>query len=135
MVPDALGGQFTLMLVNASGPINALIDEGKLTLLAVGSPVRLPGRPDTPTLAELGYPMANMTSTFGFFAPGTASADFRARMNGLINKIAAMPDVSKPLTDSLNIMSPGTVEQFTAQVRKEYEDNGKIVKQANIRTE
>ena len=56
-------------------------------------------------------------------------------MNGLINKIAAMPDVSKPLTDSLNIMSPGTVEQFTAQVRKEYEDNGKIVKQANIRTE
>ena len=135
MVPDALGGQFTLMLVNASGPVNALIDEGKLTLLAVGSPARLPGRPGTPTLAELGYPMANMTSTFGFFAPASTSPDFRLRMNGLINRIAAMPDINKPLTDALNIMSPGTVEQFTAQVQKEYADNGLIVKQANIRSE
>jgi len=135
MVPDALGGQFTLMLVNASGPVNALIDEGKLALLAVGSPARLPGRPGTPTLAELGYPMANMTSTFGFFAPASASPDFRKRMNGLINRIAAMPDISKPLTDALNIMSPGTVEQFSAQVQKEYADNGLIVKQANIRSE
>lgn len=135
MVPDALGGQFTLMLVNASGPINALIDEGKLTLLAVGSPARLPARPGTPTLAELGYPMANMTSTFGFFAPATTSPDFRKRMNGLINRIAAMPDISKPLTDALNIMSPGTVEQFSAQVQKEYADNGQIVKRANIRSE
>ena len=135
MVPDALGGQFTLMLVNASGPVNALIDEGKLTLLAVGSPARLPGRPGTPTLAELGYPMANMTSTFGFFAPASTSPEFRQRMNGLINRIAAMPDISKPLTDALNIMSPGTVEQFTAQVQKEYAANGQIVKQANIRSE
>ncbi len=135
MVPDALGGQFTLMLVNASGPVNALIDEGKLTLLAVGSPARLPARPGTPTLTELGYPMANMTSTFGFFAPASTSPDFRKRMNGLINRIAAMPDISKPLTDALNIMSPGTVEQFAAQVQKEYADNGLIVKQANIRSE
>ncbi len=135
MVPDALGGQFTLMLVNASGPVNALIDEGKLALLAVGSPARLPGRPGTPTLAELGYPVANMTSTFGFFAPASTSPDFRLRMNGLINRIAAMPDISKPLTDALNIMSPGTVEQFTAQVQKEYAANGQIVKQANIRSE
>ncbi|CAB5513336.1 hypothetical protein LMG26857_02616 [Achromobacter anxifer] len=135
MVPDALGGQFTLMLVNASGPVNALIDEGKLTLLAVGSPARLPGRNNTPTLAELGYPMANMTSTFGFFAPASTSPEFRARMNALINRIAAMPDISKPLTEALNIMSPGTVAQFSAQVQKEYADNGLIVKQANIRSE
>ncbi|MEN4920733.1 tripartite tricarboxylate transporter substrate binding protein [Achromobacter spanius] len=135
MVPDALGGQFTLMLVNASGPVNALIGEGKLKLLAVGSPARLPGMPDAPTLAELGYPMANMTSTFGFFAPAATSPDFRARMNAVLNKVAAMPDISKPLTDALNIMSTGTVEQFTAQVQKEYADNGKIVKQANIRSE
>nr|WP_315845818.1 tripartite tricarboxylate transporter substrate binding protein [uncultured Achromobacter sp.] len=135
MVPDALGGQFTLMLVNASAPVNTLIDEGKLKLLAVGSPARLPGRPDAPTFAKLGYPMANMTSTFGFFAPGTSSADFRRRMNTVINKVAAMPDISKPLTDALNIMSPGSVEQFAQQVQREYTDNGKIVKAANIRSE
>lgn len=135
MVPDALGGQFTLMLVNASGPVNTLIDEGRLKLLAVGSPQRLPGRPEAPTLAELGYPRANMTSTFGFFAPASTSAAFRARMNAAINKVAAMPDISKPLTDALNIMSHGTVEAFTAQVQKEYADNGRIVQQANIRSE
>ena len=76
-----------------------------------------------------------MTSTFGFFAPGTSSADFRRRMNTVINKVAAMPDISKPLTDALNIMSPGSVEQFAQQVQREYTDNGKIVKAANIRSE
>ena len=135
MVPDALGGQFSLMLVNASGPVNALIAEGKLKLLAVGSPARLPGHPDAPTLAELGYPMANMTSTFGFFAPGGSTPAFRQRMNALINKIAAMPEIEKPLASALNIMSTGTIAQFEAQIRKEYADNGKIVRQANIRAE
>ncbi len=135
MVPDALGGQFTLMLVNASGPVNNLITEGKLKLLAVGSPARLPSWPNTPTLAELGFPVANMTSTFGFFAPGSSSPEFRNHMNAIINKVAAMPEVSKPLTEGFNIMSTGTPEKFAAQVRKEYVENGEIVKQANIRVE
>lgn len=135
MVPDALGGQFSLMLVNASGPVNTLITEGKLQLLAVGSPARLQNWPNTPTLAELGFPVANMTSTFGFFAPGSSSPEFRNRMNAVINKVAAMSDVSKPLTDGFNIMSTGTPEKFAAQVSKEYAENGDIVKQANIRVE
>ena len=70
MVPDALGGQFTLMLVNASAPVNTLIDEGKLKLLAVGSPARLPGRPDAPTFAELGYPMGEHDVHLRLFRPG-----------------------------------------------------------------
>ncbi|MCJ9710613.1 tripartite tricarboxylate transporter substrate binding protein [Bordetella hinzii] len=135
LVPDALGGQFSLALVNASGPVNGLIDEGKLKLLAVGAPTRLAARPDTPTLAELGYPSANMSSTFGFFAPGSASPAHIARMNTLINKISGMPEISKPLTEALNVMQIGSAEAFAAQVRQEYEASGRIVKAADIRVD
>ncbi len=125
----------SLALVNASGPVNGLIDESKLKLLAVGAPTRLAARPGTPTLAELGYPAANMSSTFGFFAPGSASPAHIARMNALINKISAMPEISKPLTDALNVMQIGSAETFAAQVRKEYEASGRIVKDADIRVD
>ncbi|KAG1577519.1 hypothetical protein G6F46_015835 [Rhizopus delemar] len=70
MVPDALGGQVTRMLVNASAPVNTLIDEGKLKLLAVGSPARQPCRPDAPTYAALGYNKAHRTSTSCCIAAG-----------------------------------------------------------------
>jgi tripartite-type tricarboxylate transporter receptor subunit TctC len=133
LVPDALGGQFTLALVNASGPVNGLIDEGKFKLLAVGAPTRLPARPNTPTLAELGFPAANMSSTFGFFAPGGASPQYVARMNALLNKISGMPEINKPLTQALNVMLIESPAAFAAQIHKEYEDSGRIVKDANIK--
>ncbi len=71
VITDAVGGQFELLTSNPSAALNPHVAKGSLRLLAVGAPRRLESHPETPTLAELGYPDANLTSTFGVFAPAT----------------------------------------------------------------
>jgi tripartite-type tricarboxylate transporter receptor subunit TctC len=61
LVTDAAGGQFDLFVANPFAAINGLVDEGKLRVLAVTGPRRLPQLAQAPTLAELGFPEANLT--------------------------------------------------------------------------
>ncbi|MFC5498899.1 tripartite tricarboxylate transporter substrate binding protein [Caenimonas terrae] len=81
LVTDAAGGQFDLLVANPFATINSLIDEGKLRVLAVTGPQRLAAMPQVPTLAELGYPEANLTSLFGFYAPASTPPDVVRRLN------------------------------------------------------
>ena len=75
-------------------------------MLAVTGPRRLANLQQVPTLAELGYPEANLTSLFGFYAPA-----------------ATPPDV----------VSTTTPQQFIAIIEKEHSANARIVKEANIK--
>ncbi len=68
---DALGGQFEVLSTNAGRrPLSPQIQAGKLRPLAVGAPARLESLPQVPTLAELGYPAANLSSLFGVLRAG-----------------------------------------------------------------
>ena len=71
---DALSGQFEVLSTNASGAVMQHIQAGKLRPLAVGAPARLDALPAVPTLAELGFAAANLSSVFGVFAPAGTPA-------------------------------------------------------------
>jgi tripartite-type tricarboxylate transporter receptor subunit TctC len=135
VINDAAGGQFELFTTNPSPAINGLIAQNKLRVLAVAAPQRLPAFPDSPTFIELGHPDANLSSTFGFFAPAKTPADVLKRINTEVNKVLADKDVQERLTKLDNIVSPGTAEQFTAQVQREFDANAKVVKDAGIKIE
>jgi tripartite-type tricarboxylate transporter receptor subunit TctC len=91
--------------------------------------------PQVPTLAELGYPEANLTSLFGFYAPASMPADVVRRLNADINKVVAGKEVQDQLRKVDNVVSTGTPEQFAAVIQKEYAANARIVKEANIKAE
>ncbi|MDB5856492.1 MAG: tctC [Ramlibacter sp.] len=135
LITDAAGGQFDLMVANPFAPLNALIDEGKLRVLAVTGPRRLAKLPQVPTLAELGYPQANLTSLFGFYAPASTPPELVRRLNADINKVLADKEVQEQLRKLDNVPSPGTPEQFAAVIAREYAANARIVKEANIKAE
>ena len=67
-INDALAGQFELLSTNVAARQLAYVREGRLRALAVGAPQRLAVLPEVPTLAELGFPSANLASLFGVFA-------------------------------------------------------------------
>jgi tripartite-type tricarboxylate transporter receptor subunit TctC len=135
LITDAAGAQFDLFVANPFPPINALIDEGKLRVLAVTGPRRLPTMPQVPTLAELGYPEANLTSLFGFYAPASMPPDVVKRLNADVNKVLADKEVDEQLRRTDNVASPGTPQQFAALIEKDFAANGRIVKEANIKAE
>jgi tripartite-type tricarboxylate transporter receptor subunit TctC len=135
VITDAAGGQFELFTANPSPGVNTFIQQGKFRILAVAAPKRLPALPSVPTFIEAGYPDANYSSHFGFFAPAKTPAPVLKRLHDEINKVLAMPDVAERLVKLDNVVSPMSVEQFTQVVRREYEANQKIVTKAGIKSE
>jgi tripartite-type tricarboxylate transporter receptor subunit TctC len=70
MTTALLGGNVDAVLINASSDVTANIDAGQFRPLAVSSEERLSWLPDTPTLAESGFPELTLSgSTFGLAGP------------------------------------------------------------------
>ncbi|CAN5205532.1 tripartite tricarboxylate transporter substrate binding protein BugE [soil metagenome] len=135
VVNDAAGAFFDLFTTNPSPSVNSLIAQGKLRVLAVAAPQRLPGFPDAPTFSELGHPDANLNSLFGIFAPAHTPPDVLARINESINRLLADPDVQSRLTNLDNIVSPASTDAFRTRVEREFSANAKVVKEAGIQAD
>lgn len=134
-ITDALGGQFEVLSVNTSPAIVQHVKAGKLRVLAVGAPARIDTLPSVPTLAELGYAPANLTSLFGVFAPAGTPAPVLERLNAEINKALAQPELRARLTGADNVPTGGAAADFARQIAMESENNARIVKAAGIKAE
>lgn len=132
---DALGGQFEILSTNAGPTLSPHIQSGKLRPLAVGAPTRLPGLPQVPTLAELGYPAANLSSRFGVFAPAGTPAALVERYNTEINRALAGAEIAAKLRSTDNEAAGGSAADFAREIAKEYESNGRIIRAASIKAD
>lgn len=130
---DALGGQFEVLSINAGPTVSAQIQAGRLRPLAVGAPARLDSLPKVATLAELGFPAANLSSQFGVFAPAGTPAILIEKYNAEINKALASPDLRAKLLATDNVPTGGRADTFADEIASEYESNGRIVKAAGIK--
>jgi tripartite-type tricarboxylate transporter receptor subunit TctC len=135
VMTDALGGQFEVFTTNPAPALSAHIASGKLRPLAVGAPRRFETLPDVPTFAELGFEAANLTSTFGVFAPARVPDDVLARVNAEINKALAAPDLRERLRATDNVPTGGDAKQFAELIRNEYRMNERIIRESGIRAE
>ena len=129
---DALSGQFEVLSTNAGPAVMQQMKAGKLHALAVGAPKRLETLPDVPTLAELGFPAANMSSQFGIFAPAQTPGPVLERLNAEINKALAQPDIRARLEATDNVPTGGKAADFARQIAAESATNARIIRAANI---
>lgn len=75
------------------------ISSGALTPLAVFGPQRLPELPEVPTMRELGYTSAEMTSWIALFGPKGTPPALVARLNTAISQATRRPDVTRRLNE------------------------------------
>ncbi len=127
-----LAGEIHVYFANTPSVLN-WIQQKKLRALGVTSLARDPQLPDVAPIAELGVPGYDMTNWFGLFLPDNAPAPIVARLNAALRSVIRGPDLRKKLID-LGVM-PGdlTPEQFSAYVKKSYEDIGALIKAANLK--
>lgn len=135
LITDAAGAQFDLLLANPFAPVNALIDQGKLRVLATTGPQRPTAYPQVATLGELGFDKANLTSLFGFYAPSSMPAEVVQRMNSAINQILLGTEMQERLRKLDNVPYALTPEAFGMLIRKDYALNGVVIEQAGIKAE
>lgn len=116
---DALGGQFEVLSSNVGAAQLRHVAAGRLHALAVGAPARLPVLPAVPTLAELGFPRANVASVFGLFAPGATPPAVVARLNAAVRRALEAPEVRERLLGVNNLPGGGSAADFAALIAHE----------------
>jgi tripartite-type tricarboxylate transporter receptor subunit TctC len=110
------------------------IKSGRLTLLGITSPKRMPLYPDTPTLAEA-VPGFEMGCNTGFFAPGGTPAAITQRLHTEVMKAVEQPKMKALLQSNSAEPAPFTQAEFKQHVMKEIMDWGAVVKAAGLKVD
>lgn len=131
---DLLGGQVTMIF---DQPVSSMsyAKSGKLRVLGVASPRRLPGLPDVQTVSEQGIPAFDPVTWTGICASKGTPAAAIERMQREIAKVLAMPEISSRLiADGLEPIA-STPEKFREFLVADKRKWGTVVKEANIKPE
>ena len=131
---DILGGNVEMMFDTTSSAMPH-IKSGRFKPLAVTSPQRSPELPNVPTIAEAGYPAAEMTTWYAMYVTGGTPKPVVDKLAAELKRVIALPDVQAKLKGLGGEPGNITVEQFAAMNRAEYERFGKLIKTANIKAE
>ena len=111
------------------------VQSGKLRLLAVTSPKRMPALPDTPAVAESGYAGYEYVSWFGLMVPAKTPKKTIATIHRAAIAALSRPDVIERLAD-LGISPVGDQpEEFAGYIKSEVEITRKLIEHTGITAE
>lgn len=131
---DLLGGQIEMFFCNMLSAIPHL-NTGRLRALAVTSAKRSPAAPQTPTVAESGYPDFETGTWFAMMAPSGVSKDIVARLHGEIVKALRRADVREQLASQGASAIGSQPDELAAYIRAETIKWGKVLKASGVKVE
>ncbi|MDP3084270.1 MAG: tripartite tricarboxylate transporter substrate binding protein [Rubrivivax sp.] len=126
-INDALAGHFELLSTNMARLQLDYVRQGRLKALAVGAPARLAALPDTPTLAELGYAEANLSSVFGVFAPGATPAPELDRLNAALQRALQAGELRERMMAAGSLPLGGSRESFANLIAAESRSQARLI--------
>lgn len=130
-VTDLAGGQIDMMFAGVTGA-RALAKGGKIRMLAVTSPKRLPVLPDVPTLVESG--IAYESSLWhGLVASKDVPPSIIEKINADLNAALRDPDLVSKFNAELLSPVGGTPDKFKEVITTELDRLQRIVKAANVK--
>ncbi|WP_395057351.1 Bug family tripartite tricarboxylate transporter substrate binding protein [Polaromonas sp.] len=128
---DMMSGQVHMLMDNyVTSQSN--IKEGKLRVLGVTTPQRVPFLPDVPTLAEQGLKGFDVSNWFGIYAPKGAGADIVNRVNAAFNQALQEPEMQKRLATLGATPTGGTPEQMGKMVAADSARWAKLIRDRKI---
>jgi tripartite-type tricarboxylate transporter receptor subunit TctC len=127
---DLLAGNLQFMFDPGPGLRHA--KEGKLKLLAVGSPKRAAAYPEVPTLAELGAAGFDADTVFGIYAPGATPAAVVSQLHDEINEALATPKVHDVIRSLGAEPQIGTRAEFIARQEADRARFGSFIRDNKI---
>jgi tripartite-type tricarboxylate transporter receptor subunit TctC len=113
-------------------PALPLINQGKVTALAVSTPKRAPALPDVPTIVEVGYPEATYLFWGGLSAPAKTPRPIIDKLNAAVNKALEVPALREKLAHLGVQPMPTSPEQYAKFFADDMAAMVKLGKAANI---
>ena len=141
-VPYKSGGQLVIAVVSGEAhlsfsPVSTAIGQaaaGKLRMLGVSSPKRLPNLPDLPAIAETlpGYEFGGWQ---GIFVPAGTPPDTVRQLNAATLKAANTPEFKDYLSREGSVLVGSTPEEFAKFLRAEIEKLVPLIKASGAKAE
>jgi tripartite-type tricarboxylate transporter receptor subunit TctC len=117
---DIVSGQVAGMHTSVA-TAESQIRSGRVRVIAVAGPKRLPLIPDVPTLAEAGIDNADAPNFYGMAAPARTPRAIVQKLNAGVNDALAQPEVRRRLGDLGMDIVGGSPEDATKYVMKQVE--------------
>ena len=111
----------------------AMLDAGKLRVLAVTGERRMPALPDVPTFTEAGLGGADMGSWVAIAGPKGMPADLVESINATVQGALATPEVKQKLESFAFSPLYQNVAQFNAFLNKEFERYEVVIRSNNLK--
>jgi tripartite-type tricarboxylate transporter receptor subunit TctC len=112
-----------------------LIKTGQLRLIASGSLERLPFFPDTPTIAEQGFPGFEANAWLGMLLPAKTPKETVERLAMALNKIVRRPETQEKFDSVGTLPRASTAAEFDAFLRAEYAHWGKVIAESGTKAD
>jgi tripartite-type tricarboxylate transporter receptor subunit TctC len=134
MVTAVLGGHVVAAVLDYPTAA-AQLQVGSLRALATGSRTRIEWLPELPTLAELGYEEFDLDLWYGLFAPKGTPKSLIDQLADWFTTSVSRPEVRTKLF-AQGIKAGGQCgASLAAFLRKQYDEYGRAIREANIRVE
>jgi tripartite-type tricarboxylate transporter receptor subunit TctC len=127
---DLLGGSIDAIIELNGFPH---VKTGKLRMLAFFGDARHPDFPDVPTIAEVGYPMANTPIWQGFYGPPGMPQPIREKLNRSVAEISGRPEMKQKLLALGMVTRSLPLDELKAFYLADDATNKKIIKEAGIK--
>ncbi len=134
MLQDLLGGQIPLTFINQDVALPH-VKSGRLRALAVTSLQRNPLYPDTPTVAESGFPNFQALSWSGLSALKGTPQPIVDKLDAALRKIMSSPEIKQRLESVGFVVPPPGSAPYTQFVKNEIDLWTQVIKTAGIKPE
>ena len=108
---------------------------GQAKPLAVAGPQRLPGLPNVPTFAEMGFPGVETVFFWAMLAPAGTPPDVVARLNSALGQTLRDPAVRAEFGKQSMETSPGTSDEIARFMAEEIPRWRQVVQKAGLTQE
>jgi tripartite-type tricarboxylate transporter receptor subunit TctC len=115
--------------------VTSLVKAGKLRLIGVTTPRRLPQFPDVPTVSESGMPGFEFNSWFAIMAPVGTPKEITHRIAAEVQKALADPEVREKLAAQGLTPRGSTPEELGTATRAQFAKYGALIRANNITAE
>jgi len=134
MILSVIEGQ-TMFAIADGPPTVPQVKAGKVKALAVTGALRSSELPDTPSMAEAGYPGVDIHLWSGIFAPAATPAPIVARLQKSLSQAIRDPGVSAKLKNLAADPGGGPPEDFVRTINSDIVKFGEVVRAANLHFE
>jgi tripartite-type tricarboxylate transporter receptor subunit TctC len=131
---DLIAGQVAMMFTSVMTTAQ-VIKAGRVRVIAVGGHKRSAALPDTPTVAELGYPGFDVVSWWGLAGQAAMPKDIVARLNKEVVALMATQEAKDRIGALGADIVTNTPEQFAAYIKGEIAKWGQAIKDSGARVD